>query len=222
MFEVIFRPSGRAATPPPPPPSYDTVVNFQISTQPPADFDKGLIKMSPANLPEFNRLEIYSKTAGGQIDTLYCVCQGVPTNTGKGIQCSGNSNSRNSGSYEVRFYKDTTLVHTAEAVITQLYRDEYTIDYYAPQESTGWETMAKMMPGPWPAGCSGMVTSYDPGFPAGDDCFEIPAEAMLSGEMVPVTLINDPTFFAQWAIEAFDGPRAIFQARVNLIVHEPY
>ena len=76
MFEVIFRPSGRAATPPPTPPSYDTVVNFQISTQPPADFDKGLIKMSPANLPEFNRLEIYSKTAGGQIDTLYCVCQG--------------------------------------------------------------------------------------------------------------------------------------------------
>lgn len=222
MFEVIYRPSGRAATPPPPPPSYDTVVNFQVSTRPPADFDKGLMKMQPANLPTFTKLEIYSKDAGGNVIGLWCECLGIPTNTGRGTQCSGTSQSQNGASYEVRFYNGSELVHTAEAIISQLYTEEFTVHYYPQQEATDWKNEAKVIPGNWPAGCSGMVVSYDPSFPSGDDCFEIPADAMSNGAQVEIDLINDPTFYNAWAIEAYDGPRAIYQARVNLIVHEPY
>lgn len=222
MFEVIFRPSGRAATPPPTPPAYDTTVNFQVSTRPPVNFDKGLMKMSPANLPEFDKLEIYSKDAGGNIMGLWCDCYGVPTNTGLGTQCSGAQNAQNGVSYEVRFYKNNSLVHTATAVINGLYDEHFVVDYWPQQESTDWEYKAKIQVGNWPAGCSGMVTSYDPTFPMGDDCFEIPAAAMASGAEVVIDLINDPTFYGGWAIVAMDGPKAIYQCRIDLIVHEPY
>lgn len=220
MVNILFRPDSRQRSAPQPAPVYDETVNFQVSMRPPADFDLGLMKMSPANLPQFDSIEIYSKDAGGNVIGLWCECASVPTNTGIGTQCSGSSTSQNGASYEVRFKKNGAVVHTATAIISQLYSETLNVDFYFPSDETDWEWKAKVTPGNWPAGCSGMIASYVPGFPTADDCFELSAAAMVSGAMETVNVIDDPSFHSDFVIEAYDGSRLIYRALCNVTIHD--